>query len=228
MIKDLSPLENTKLTFIVLRFILLGGFATLSSCNATNKPSPDENKVVERSWNIDSISVNDVQYAYYQQNGRDWLGSDLKIDLEDSWCRVGNCKDFGRHYTRSSATKACNTLGPDWVLPSIEDWQSLALDAGGYKDWFTEEEFGAPKIANALLNDSLQHPFKPTFNGWRGSNGGYDQVGKVSYYWSASKQGEEQVWAIAVYPKGGNLLIRPMKKEMGLSCRCIRKSISTN
>lgn len=62
-----------------------------------------------------------------------WLGQNSYFALEGSACHPldtsSDCSQYGRFYTYSQALQAC----PEgWALPTVEDWNTLQLQAGGF------------------------------------------------------------------------------------------------
>ncbi len=215
--------KYTKLTSYPRNLIPCMLSVLLVFTNCTNKKVETVSEGIV--WSIQQEEVNGELFDVFKHDNHMWMCKNTSIEKDESWCQTQKtCLVKGRLYTWGSARTACTSLGTGWMLPSLDQWKSLATACGGYKDWFTEEIYGDPKKSNAILADSTLHPFRPQLNGWRGSNGGFDQQNRVGYYWSSTEQNEDQAMVLAIYPNGGSVQTRPMKKELGLSCRCIKKS----
>lgn len=62
-----------------------------------------------------------------------WMAENLNYEIADSYCYnndTGNCKKYGRLYTRDAALKVCPA---GWHLPSMDEFKALIETVGGEK-----------------------------------------------------------------------------------------------
>jgi uncharacterized protein (TIGR02145 family) len=97
--------------------------------------------------------------------GQTWMAENLNVTTADSWCyenSADSCKKYGRLYTWAATKTACPN---GWHLPSRDEWDQLAITAGGTGTYGHEDRAGTK--------------LKST-SGWasyNGRNGGTDDYG---------------------------------------------------
>jgi uncharacterized protein (TIGR02145 family) len=114
---------------------------------------------------------NGKTYRTVKIGRRTWMAENLNYESEDggSSCRngdAGNCEKYGRLYDWNTAQEVCPA---GWQLPSFNDWDALAVYAGG-------DNAAGRKLKAA--------------SGWAG-NGGYRGKGTDDYGFSALPGGGE-------------------------------------
>lgn len=85
-----------------------------------------------------------VYPVFVMKDGKKWLGTNLKTELEGSSCyenKPSNCTIYGRLYTLEAAKDGCKALGLGWHLPTDDEWENLINQYGGFYDFESDEEF---------------------------------------------------------------------------------------
>ncbi|MCB9264847.1 MAG: N-acetylmuramoyl-L-alanine amidase [Lewinellaceae bacterium] len=162
----------------------------------------------------------------FEAGGPAWLGENLDIEVEDSWCYYSdlvNCERYGRLYSWKAAQKACQQLGGGWRLPSDEDWKALAMHFGGYYDWMEGKDYGDPEQAYQSLLKGGYSDFNARLGGRRVSTGSsfYD-LGVSGRYWTSTAMSLENAWYYAFGGGIGKLYRNESDKSYGHSCRCLK------
>ncbi len=221
---------------IINKLTRAAGFVFLSSlifwaCGSENKSQAESLDALSEVKNKlpdikkGEFAGKDKTYPILNINGLDWLGRNLDYEISESWCydsKTANCEQNGRLYRWAGAKEACAALGPDWRLPSDEEWRRLVNSFGGYFSWLQEKEYGDPVKANRALAENGSSGFQLPLSGWRGSNGGFDSAGKTGFFWTATEANEDEAWFYILLPEGGKLTRRSTNKRMGMACRCVR------
>ena len=59
-------------------------------------------------------------------DGKEWTTANLNVNASPSYCYSDselNCRRYGRLYTWAAASRACETLGGGWRLPTDDEWR---------------------------------------------------------------------------------------------------------
>lgn len=146
-------------------------------------------------------------------NGKTWLAENLAIEVPNSWYfddDPANCVELGRLYTFESAQEACSLLGPDWKVPSRNQWDNMINAQGG---------FGINSSAYPKLIDGGSTGFDVVEGGRRSVNGNY--FADISgIYWSRTSSGSFGNYFVFRQPSEISKFIG--NKAVGFSCRCIK------
>lgn len=155
-------------------------------------------------------------------DGKEWTTANLNVDVTPSYCYNDsdlNCRRYGRLYTWAAASRACDTLGDGWRLPTDDQWRQLAARYGGVSDDSIDKGQGAFR---ALLSGGTSG-FNAVLGGNR-SDGQYARLGAHGFYWTASENDSRSA-PFYNFGKGGQALHRQPQgdKQMAVSVRCARE-----
>ncbi|MCL2220327.1 MAG: fibrobacter succinogenes major paralogous domain-containing protein [Chitinispirillia bacterium] len=130
-----------------------------------------------------------------------WMAENLNYKTGASVCydnADSNCTKYGRLYDWDDAMTACPA---PWRLPSDEDWDSLALAAGGQRENDYNWEVAGNKLKSTtgwacvgldyggklvFGNGTDEFGFSALPGGWRGV-GKFGNAGDYGYWWSATE-----------------------------------------
>ncbi|MBR9922448.1 MAG: hypothetical protein GYB31_16545 [Bacteroidetes bacterium] len=197
----------------------------IAACSSPEKPTESEVEEKMPPAKTASVLVDDQQYPTLQWGGGlTWLGRNLSVDVEDSWC-YGNsdaCPELGRLYRWEGAQAACSKLGEGWRVPTAEEWSDLARQFGGFQDWFSSDPEGDAVAGNKALLQGGASGLDFVLNGRRGSNGGFEGKDQYGFYWTGTEVDEVSAVSFHVKRAGGKLYRRNAIKRMGFLCRCVK------
>lgn len=204
-------------------------FSIFFSCSNNNSESSSEKpansnipKDVEFGTMMDKRD--NQSYPTVKVGEQTWFATNLKIEMDSTWCYDSddmNCKRFGRLYPYQKALVAC----PEgWHLPSLEEWEALALHLGSNREAFENEGDKALydkiiKGGSTHLNLILSGFYNPTINR-------YSKLDSQGSYWTTEKFGSQAAMCAiltkAEMKEGGSFIFSPGSKEVGHSCRCVK------
>jgi len=141
-----------------------------------------------------------------------WIAENLNFVTDSSACydnADSNCTKYGRLYNWNDAMKACPA---GWRLPGDEEWDRLALAAGGQRvkdgyggyDW----KFAGKKLKSTtgwkdredddgnlvLGNGTDEFGFSALPGGSGNSGGGFSSAGDGGSWWSATENDASLAW----------------------------------
>ena len=151
------------------------------------------------------------RYAGVRIGGLNWMVSNLRYKIEDSWCfgnDPANCEKYGRLYTWASGQEACKQLGEQWRLPTDEDWAELREEIGGSEE--------------AYRRLSGHDGFSALLGGFRRPDGTSFGMGNRGYYWSATAWDAEKAWSYYFSISNREMIRATSQKSWAFSCRCVR------
>ena len=183
------------------------------------------------------------QYKTISLVGIEWMAENLNLKVAISICYDNsneNCLDYGRLYTYESGQRACLELGNGWRLPTIEEWDSLATEFGGYYDYSGARMRNSFEIKNSLrgykrLVKGGDSGFNATFGGFFiGDN--YHNLGESGGYLTSrtflkDKGKSYSSWHVLCYKfsSDGKLIRDKVQIKKGdrlykkfMSCRCVK------
>lgn len=207
---------------VLLLFFACNSSSSDSSGSVQAPPFSTEPVVTKGAFEFEGTT-----YGTITVNGTTWLGKNLDLEVEDSWCysdEKSYCSSEGRLYRWKAAQKACEALGDDWRLATDEEWIQLCKAFGGYHDWLTDRPTGDAYKANRLLIEGGQVGFGAPLGGWRGSRGGFDAHGKGGFFWTGTDVDGLSAWYFQFAPRGGKVVRRQSDQRMGMSCRCVKSN----
>lgn len=157
-------------------------------------------------------------------DGKQWTTDNLAVKTAASYCYAdaeANCSRYGRLYTWESARRVCQSLGPEWRLPSDSEWRQLARLYGGVSA--DSEDKGKAAYQALLVGGSSG--FNAVLGGGRSEDGEYARLEAHGFYWTASEQDPGTAWYYN-FGRGGGALHRQDggEKPRAFSVRCLRDS----
>jgi uncharacterized protein (TIGR02145 family) len=183
----------------------------------------------------------DQTYKTVNLCGKTWMAQNLNYQPQSgkSWCYADNnpyCDKYGRLYDWKTAKAVCPT---GWHLPSREDWDSLALAAGG--KWPTEPNdlvdwrdvgkslkarSGWDEYRRFSGNGTNHSGFSALPGGYRrsgsqGRNVYYGWVGEDGHWWTTKESGRSFAYGWQLSYNEDHLNEMGYDKDDGLSVRCI-------
>ncbi|MCL2182596.1 MAG: fibrobacter succinogenes major paralogous domain-containing protein [Chitinispirillia bacterium] len=178
-----------------------------------------------------------------------WMAENLNFATDSSRCyddADSNCTKYGRLYNWNDAMTACPA---GWRVPSDEDWDGLAMAAGGqrvkdecgqlveYEDGNYYWKFAGKKLKSTTGwrdywedddgklvsgNGTGEFGFSALPGGIGYSGGNFYSVGDYGSWWSATERGASNAWDRFMYYDGGSVIRDYSNKARLYSVRCVR------
>jgi len=170
-----------------------------------------------------------------------WMAENLNFKTEKSVCydnADSNCIKYGRLYNWDDAMNACPA---GWRVPRDEDWDSLAVAAGGKRKEDEHDDGDSWEIAGKNLKsatgwaeweeDGVNVAFTDEFGfsalpgGGRSDNGRFYGAGQYGSWWSATDDDAYSAWGWFMYYFNSGVVGRSYYFKTNLySVRCRRES----
>jgi len=191
-------------------------------------------------------------YRTVRIGNQTWMAENLNFATDSSACydnADSNCTKYGLLYNWDDAVTACPA---GWRVPSDEDWDSLALAAGGQRvkdecGQLVEDEdgnyywkFAGKKLKSTtgwkdywedddgkLVSGNGTNDF--VFSALPGGYGGDDfySAGGYGYWWSATEFDASSAWYRNMYYYNDNVYRDSYYKTGLFSLRCLQDSASS-
>ncbi len=194
--------------------------STLFSSSAVSITSSNgENTFV---WNTSSGSLGDARdgqtYAILAFDSLYWFAQNLRYNQSGSTCnpndtyaKTGECFEFGRYYNHDQALTACPS---GWRLPSIEEWQTVLLVAGGYA--IAGLQLKSPTYWNAIAGtDNLGFSILPA------GTSSAPTIGNEAFFWTSTEAEADFYYTINASSTGSSILTTSIQATEGMSVRCV-------
>ncbi|MEI6455736.1 MAG: fibrobacter succinogenes major paralogous domain-containing protein [bacterium] len=155
-----------------------------------------------------------------------------KVLTTGAWCIYdnlpSNAKTYGRLYNWHAVNDSRGLCPEGWHVPSVNDWNSLALFLGG------ENVAGGKMKTTGTIEQGNGFWYEPNtgatnssgFNGlpggYRINYGNYYSIGNVAYFWSSSDTTLVNSWNFVLDANNENLIRHYNFQTNGFSVRCIR------
>ncbi len=195
-----------------------------SYCQVTDK---DGNvyktvKIGKQEWTSENLNVEHYRNGDpipQVQDYKDWLNL-----TTGAWCyydnKTANGKIYGQLYNWYAVNDPRGLAPEGWHVPSDAEWTKLTDYLGG-------EETAGEKMKStsgwyADGNGTNSSGFTAFPGGVRLSNGYYDRIGKLGYFWSASEKDNYYAWFRPLYFVYSDVGRSSNGKESGFSIRCVR------
>ncbi|MCC5916439.1 MAG: hypothetical protein JJU02_03835 [Cryomorphaceae bacterium] len=166
-------------------------------------------------------------YQIIKIENREWMAENLAFGPTqgDYWAyadRQSNVKQYGYLYSWETAKAVCP---PGWRLPSNAEFVGLTFNLGDPKvvggKLKSTTGWNAP---NTAVNNETGFSGLP--GGVRGITGFYDGVGDTGYWWTSSEsRGNNGAVFRTLFHNNGTFGRTSGNKNLGLSVRCIKKSV---
>jgi len=157
------------------------------------------------------------------KDGKKWMAQNLNYKMTDSWCydnKDSNCREYGRLYNWEAAKKACPS---GWHLPSDDKWWKMTSYYGKAHSYSKDNTEGnAGKAAYKALMKGGNTDFSALLGGFRNSDGDFDLLGNIGYYWSSTEDVVSDPWYYYFYRDYQTLNRHYHIKSVGRSCRCVQ------
>jgi len=172
--------------------------------------------------------------------GRTWMATNLNYQPQsgNSWCYendTSNCGKYGRLYDWNTAKEACPA---GWHLPFGQEWDSLALTAGGerqrrlaeydYIGWrgagkMLKARSGWKSFHNKNGNGADIYGFSASPGGYRDNkSGGFYNSGYYGYWWTAAWRDSARTHARTMDYDIDYVFEDDGDKRNGYSARCVQ------
>jgi len=236
------PTATTLLALAVLAVIAVGCGKTAERKDAA--PAADTVQTAAVAPNVISGTFTDSRdgktYRTVRIGKLTWMAENLNFVTESSVCYENDesiCQKYGRLYNWNDAMKACPA---GWRVPSDEDWDSLALAAGGQcvKDGYDgyDWKFAGKKLKSTIGwndwedddgklvsgNGTDEIVFSALPGGGRWGDGDFYGAGNFDGWWSATEGDASYAWRRYMDINYGNVLRGNYGKTLLFSLRCVR------
>jgi len=164
-----------------------------------------------------------------------WMAQNLNYQTESgSWCYMDSasyCKQYGRLYDWNTAKTVCPK---GWKLPFREDWDSLGQAVGGKKELVDDDSRGriywdgaAKKLKSksgwdGSGNGTDDYGFSALPGGRRNTDGGFRNIGKRGYWWTATGHGSGFAFSRYMYHVKEYVDEDFNFRNEGFSVRCVQ------
>jgi len=166
----------------------------------------------DNNYNSFTDSRDGKSYKMVTIGSQTWMAENLNYNFPGSRCygdetggdSLGNCKKYGRLYNWNTAmnNSASSNIIPSgvrgicpagWHLPSNKEWEVLIIYVGDvlyYDGTFTavtaDKKLKATSGWNSNGNGTDDYGFSALPGGHRHSYNGFEDVGSMGYWWSAT------------------------------------------
>ena len=170
-------------------------------------------------------------YATIDIDNQTWMAENLNYETTNSWWHdddPANGEKYGRLYTWDAAM---NTCPHGWYLPSDEEWKTLEMylgmsqseaDGTGWRGTDEGEKMKSTSGWNNNGNGTNSSGFNALPGGVRLSNGSFDYLGNVGYWWSGTEGSSTTAWYRALNSGSGQVYRNYDYKTNGFSVRCLK------
>jgi uncharacterized protein (TIGR02145 family) len=169
-----------------------GKVSEYTKCNKDCKEAAREYNIKAKGIKMSSFtdSRDGKKYGSLKLGTQTWMAENLNYAADGSKCynnQDGNCQKYGRLYNWATALKACPK---GWHLPSDDEWTTLTGFVGD--DAGTKLKSTSGWDSNG--NGSDDFVFSALPGGYGNSYGGFSNVGKNGYWWSATEDFAANAW----------------------------------
>jgi uncharacterized protein (TIGR02145 family) len=227
-----------KITFVKSTALLLFVFLSVGSIAVHGQTLKDKNGNVYKTikfglqeWTAGNLNVTcfrNGDVIFQAKTNEEWTNAGK--DHKPAWCYSKNDPENGKKYGILYNWYAINDkrgLAPDgWRIPTNNDWMTLIKNLLGV-------DYAGPKLKNSsgwkARNGINKIGFSAIPGGLRNENGDFIFLGKVAQWWSNSEPVEvtksNLIFSIKLNDNSTEVSYVKMKKENGLSVRCVRSLI---
>lgn len=254
------PADPGEYSITVYARSISGEYYSSSSTASVQVISTDADGV--SGWTPGTDRYTDVRdgeiYHYRTYGSLDWFTQNLRYSGADADTLLGRPYDdsegidqiFGRLYSWNDATGGVSGSGlgggpqgacPEgWSVPTVEDWEDLALAVGGSALDFLDHWAGIGEMVSApiTLNGSAMWPYSPDnlhtntrdWNGFPTGNsrdhyGEYENIAVYGMWWASTENADGMVpYRFIFYNTDTFDVYYTDKESYGVSVRCVRLS----
>lgn len=254
------PADPGEYSITVYARSISGEYYSSSSTASVQVISTDADGV--SGWTPGTGRYTDVRdgeiYHYRTYGSLDWFTQNLRYSGADADTLLGRPYDdsegidqiFGRLYSWNDATGGISGSGlgggpqgacPEgWSVPTVEDWEDLALAVGGSALDFLDHWAGIGEMVSApiTLNGSAMWPYSPdnlhtNTGGWNGfptgnsrdHYGEYENIAVYGMWWASTENADGMVpYRFIFYNTDTFDVYYTDKESYGVSVRCVRLS----
>ena len=223
-----------------------GDYANVSAVSYTTAVASGYNGSIQKydfkNYAADSIQVNNRQYYIKEIGEQTWTLNNMAEGDGLAFRNAEIMSDiFGRYYSYEQAKYACNALGEGWVLPTLEDWNTLeeylTSQTGDGKEYGKSQM--AAIMADSEFNGTAMCEYWPVIGDFTNASGftaipvGYanvlsqtfDGVYEYSTFWTATETNEsEAYYKYTICDQAEIQTGIGAKSSFGASVRCIFKN----
>ncbi|MDR2592485.1 MAG: fibrobacter succinogenes major paralogous domain-containing protein [Chitinispirillales bacterium] len=159
-------------------------------------------------------------YKIVKIGNQTWMAENLNYQTKTgAWCYGGdesNCKKYGRLYDWNTAKTACPK---GWRLPSIDEWTELVTVAGSST---AGKKLKSKSGWDENGNGTDDYGFSALPGGFRDTDGGFFNVGKYGFWWTASESGGSSAFTRRM--AYGEAIVEEYNDDKGdgYSARCVQ------
>jgi len=174
-----------------------------------------------------SVTYAGQAYKTVKMGTQTWMAENLNYNASGSKCyddKPTNCEKYGRLYNWATANEICP---PGWHIPSNADWDKLFRYADGtdstsspYKSKTAGEYLKAPDMT--MLKASDNYGFLALLGGYGSPDNYFEDIGVVSYWWSADENNDHLAYYRTVYFYNENANWNSSDKSNLYSVRCLQ------
>jgi uncharacterized protein (TIGR02145 family) len=149
-----------------------------------------------------------------------WMAENLNYEASGSKCydnNPANDQKYGRLYDWETAKRACP---PGWHLPSDAEWTTLTDFVGGSSTAGTKLKSANGWNSNG--NGTDEYGFSALTGGYGRSNGSFNGVGKLGWWWSATEDNASNAYSRDMYVGLANVGRSSSGKASFFSVRCVK------
>jgi uncharacterized protein (TIGR02145 family) len=183
-------------------------------------PAPEVARAVVRGTMTDRRDHH--RYRTVKIGHQTWMAENLDYRVGNSWCyedNPENCRRYGRLYDWKAARHACPG---GWHLPADDEWDTLALTAGGED----ADEIGKHLKAGSGWETPGADPygFAALPAGGRNETGLYQYAVDNGLFWTSTESSVHDAWGRYLPEDQDDLASNEGPKELGMSVRCVQDS----
>ena len=159
-------------------------------------------------------------YKTVEIGDQTWMAENLNYNASGSVCydnSASNCDTYGRLYNWSTALSACPS---GWHLPSDSEWDVLTDFVGSNAG--TKLKATSGWAAYSGISNLDTYGFSAIPGGYGRSDGSFNNVGALGYWWSATELDASYAWNRDISYYNEYVFRNDNDKSHLFSARCLR------
>ena len=142
-----------------------------------------------------------------------------------AWCyylnNTANGTTYGKLYNWYAVNDPRGLAPNGYHIPTDAEWTSLTTYLGGVTEAGTTMKMTSGWLNNG--NGTNTSGFEGLPGGYLYTNGNFDGIGSLGYWWSSSELSANYAWFRELYYNNGSLpQLNSLNKHCGFSVRCIK------